>query len=998
MSTLTTFLHTRRRLLLWLGGVLTGYALLGFLLLPWLVETQLSKFLSDRVALETEVESVYFNPFSFYFAVEGLQVTDPGQSSLVDLGGLTLNFQPSRLLLLKLQFSEISVNDLQLYYARESDGADTVSRLAQRWLDTATAVAEPEESAGELVPLEILALSVSNIRLHIEDAVPETPFVTTLVLAQARIENFSTLPDNLGNNVLALQFEQGARLSWRGGFSITPLTFDGDIALENFSLSPVSRYLQDTLPFQLQDGRVDLAFRYAVDLSREEPSVTLDEIVLALNDLAVLQNETTDPFLEAANISLNGGRVQIPQNRAEFDALVLRELSLNGSRDAAGLVNLQVMLDDLLPASPDEPVPTAAATAEPASPWLISLTELSLAENRLHFSDGAIEQPFVFGASLNVTLRDIDNQEASRFPLAASLVLDSGGDIDLQGTLQVLPAVAMTSDLTVSELALALAQPYVNEVARLELAAGTLNLEAELLIDPEEPFSYRGGVALRDVRIEDLQLSETLLSMDSLGIDALSLSLGENNLDISEVALESFFARVQINEDGTSNLSRSLRTDGETAAADSAATEAAEEDSTTAEPLAITVGLISLNEASAHFTDRNLPLEFNAQIEALNGQVQGFATNSSEAADLEFEGRVDEFGLVQIGGRLRPLDPMAESEVQVNFTNIDMPSMTPYTIKFAGREIESGTVDVTLSYNVVEGELLANNQVVLSQLVLGDRVEYPDAMDLPLDLALALLKDSNGEIDLEVPVTGNVNDPEFSFGPAIRRAVSNILGNLVAAPFRLLGNLIGGGGDGDSLETIRFLPGRVDIAAPEQQVLLQLSEALKQRPQLVLEIPPVSASADRLALQEQAVEQALAAALQAQPESEDSLTVRRRAATESLYAEAGLQPPIAELQTLHTPVVEVAEPNVLTAALGGAIPGELDVQAYLADIRQRLVAAEAIAPADLAALAQARRQAVIEFMVASGGIAPGRLRESEAQDSELDDEGWLPMKFGLGPL
>ncbi|CAN0525023.1 unnamed protein product, partial [Scytosiphon promiscuus] len=184
--------------------------------------------------------------------------------------------------------------------------------------------------------------------------------------------------------------------------------------------------------------------------------------------------------------------------------------------------------------------------------------------------------------------------------------------------------------------------------------------------------------------------------------------------------------------------------------------------------------------------------------------------------DINLEGQVDEFGLVQIVSSVNPFDYAANSEIDVNFSNIDMPSMSPYVIKFAGREIAEGKVDVELIYSFLEGELDANNQVVLSALRLGERVEQPDAMDLPLDLAIALLKDGNGVIDLEVPITGNVNDPEFDFGPAIRRAISNILTNIVAAPFRLLSNLVGGGDEG-ALDQVRFQPGRADIAAPDRE-------------------------------------------------------------------------------------------------------------------------------------------------------------------------------------
>lgn len=991
MSTLTTLIQSRRRLLTWLGGLLLSYALLGFLLLPWLVESQLKKVLNERLSVTSEVESIYFNPFSFYFEVEQLSLSDPDQDALLQLDNLQLNFQASRLALLKLQFAEIRVAGLDVYYSRSSEEDDTVSRLAQRWSSTAADAPETPASApesSELVPLEILSLNLSNISTHIVDEVPATPFSTSLSLAQAQIDNFSTLPDQSGNNLLSLTFEEDALLTWNGGFSVNPLDFQGQIALANFSLLPISRYLQDTLPFKIDSGHINLAFNYDINLSQQEPNIRIDGIEFSMNELAATQLGQSEAFIELTSIGINDGQVSIPDNRAEFAVLSLQEISLNATRDASGLLNFQQMINQLTPGSgptTEEPVSSVTATSEP---WFFSLASLSIENNRIGFSDNSLEIPFTTALTMNASATEIDNQAETRFPLSTTISLDSGGEIELAGQLQALPSMELESTLSLSNIAIDLAQPYVSEFAYLQLESGNLDLNAELAVNPNEPFSFRGGIALQDLEISDQQLSETIFSMTSLGIDAMTFSLADNNLDISEVALEDFFARVLINEDGSSNIGRSIKpSDDSTPATVETSAEA-----TTTTPLAITVGRVSLQNASANFTDRNLPLPFDANIQDLAGSVQGFASNSSQATDIDLEGQVDEFGLVQIVSNLNPFNFTEQSQIDVDFSNIDMPSMTPYVIKFAGREIAEGKVDLNLSYNLLAGELTANNQVVLSALQLGERVEQADAMDLPLDLAIALLKDGNGVIDLEVPITGNVDDPEFNFGPAIRRAVSNILTNIVAAPFRLLGNLVGGGPDEGALEQVRFLPGRADIAAPEQEILLRLSEALKQRPQLLLEIPAVTAAADEPVLQTQAVENRIEALLEAQSESEELLTGRRLAVLESLYMESALPLALDEIRLMHTPV-----PNVTDANATAETPqtGQLDTLAYIADLRERLIAAEELGENELAALGSVRRDAVVEFMAVSGGISIDRLIKTDPVISDEDDEGWLELPFGL---
>ena len=989
MTTLIAFIQARRRHLLWLSGILLTYALFGFLLLPWIVESQLQKILNDRLSIRAEVESVYFNPFSFYFEIDELRLIDADQDLLLNLGHLQLNFQASRLALLKFQFSEINISELEMYYVRNSIGDDSLARLTQRWADSTETAAEISAGGAGLIPFEILSLSLSQISINIVDQVPITPFATTLTLAEAQVNNFSTLANQLGHNSLTLNFEENSQLTWSGGFSISPLDFDGRIELTNFSVLPAHRYLQDRLPFNVNDGHIDLAFNYDIDLSEQEPRIRIDAFEFSLNSLAAIQLGELEPFIEASSLHINDGELLIPENRVELDTLSLQGITINAVRDETGQINFQSMLEGLLPitelttrVTSEEQLTEATDT----SPWVFSLKSFSIIDNRIQFKDNSLLTPFTIAASVNASIDNIDNQPGSRFPVATTLGLDSGGEIQMLGEVQALPLLQLSSTLIIKALAINVAQAYVNQFTLLNLDSGTLDFDAEVSIDANESFAFQAGTTLRDVVISDQQTAETLFSIDSFGIDAMNFSLSENNIDISEILLNSIFAKILINEDGSSNIGQSLRSDTESAkpmAASNVPTSGAE-------PITITVGQIALVNARAEFTDLNLPLPFSANIQDLNGFVQGFANNSSQATDIDLEGQVGEFGLVQIMSKLNPFDLTAQSQIEVNFSNIDMPSMTPYTVKFAGREIAEGKVDLELSYNIVDGKLSANNQLVLSALKLGERIETTGAMDLPLDLAVALLKDGNGVIDFEIPITGDMNDPKFNFGPAIRSALSSILSNIVAAPFRLLGNLIGGEDD-KSLNRLRFLPGRADLAAPEQEVLMQLGGALKLRPELQLQIPAISSSTDEAVLKTQAVDADIKTLLATQPKTELSLSVRRLAALESLYTQSDLQPATIELKNLHRPRTDADDPSTPPQVS----PEQIDTPAYIADLRKRLIAAKIISEAELTSLASARRSAVVEYLINTAGVAQSQLLTTGLQVGELDEDAWIVLPFAL---
>ena len=527
------------------------------------------------------------------------------------------------------------------------------------------------------------------------------------------------------------------------------------------------------------------------------------------------------------------------------------------------------------------------------------------------------------------------------------------------------------------------------------LESGTLDSRLTIVVDAQEPFSLTGDVELANLVLRDEVLGENLLSLPYLGMDNIEYSTGTNSAEISEVSMNGMSVMVIINADGSSNISRSLNA--------SSSQEAPQAESSPSGPAAlpdILLGRILLENVGAEFTDRNLPFEFNASIQELNGSIENISNTSSVPATIALEGRVGDFGLMAMNSTLAPFDISENALVDLRFSNIDLPSATPYVIKFAGREVDDGAIDLTLDYSLMTGTLEANNGLVLRDLRLGDSIAHPGAIDLPLDLALALLKDSNGVIDLEIPVTGQVNDPEFDFSPAIRTAIANVFTNIVAAPFRLHGNLIGAGDV--ELDHIRFRPGRADIAPPEREVLLMLGEALEQRPELRLQFPVMhGGEADITALQTLAVDTRVERLVSEINDDALSLLERRNLVMENLY-EQGMLPPSLDMlraeiilaSSLQDPDTETLDETAVEAV---SDPAELDLIAYNSILRERLIRAEVIADADLVNLGTARTGSIIKALeeAGTGSDVLQRLQVGETVISESDEEGWFRLDFDL---
>lgn len=1021
MNQLIMFLQRQRRGLLWAGGLLALYSLLGFLLVPWLAERQLGGLLQQRLAVRMQLETLRFNPFTFTLSAEQLNLHSATDDPLLALEHLYLNLDPAWLLLLRVRASDVVVDTLQLHYQRHSTSDDTLSRLADQWIATALVDEEvepvEEESDGALFAVEIGNFQYREGSIVYRDEVPSTAFTTIVGPINIAISNFSTRDiEEKGIKNLVIQLEQGATLTWNSDFALTPLELSGHLELTDFSLTTPYRYFQDSLPFVLNGGSLSAGLDYRLSLGDSGPLLQLDNMEAQLRALNVADAASGTVLLAGGNLELEGGSFSYPEQQAQIAAVRIGGFNVALQRNRDGVVDWSAMLQRMTefppePALQSSPVPAQAGTsvspptsalglapasapvATTATPLQLNIAEIALDTTTVGFTDLTPQAPANVELQVQARLQNFTLADAAVLPLSMQLQVGSGGDITLQGELLLFPALEFDGTLEVASLALQALQPYLDDVAQIDIDGGALSLTARLHSGSGEALSWQGDVELAELLLTDRQREETLLSLARMQMDNLDFSLAERNLEISDLGIDGFYARVLIDENGATNIGSTL------VSADAAATTppdtaevASETDTTEAvAPFKISLGRLRLSDASSEFTDFNLPIVFDTKMQQLDGELSGFSTQSSEPMSVRLEGQVGAFGLAEITGSLNPLDPTGQTRIQLAFSNLELPAMSPYVIKFAGREIAEGRVDVELEYVIDDSALEASNSVVIRDMRLGERVPYPDAVNLPLDLAVALLKNSAGVIDLQVPVTGNVDDPQFSFGPVIRQAIVNVLTNIVTAPFRLLGSLIGGGAE--EIDNIRFRPGRSDLAPPEQEKLQKLLNALTQRPQLTLEIPaPYAADEDRLVLQQVAVDARIEAQLAADASS-DQLLQRRQAALEQLYLMAGLSPTLEDLQLEFTsPTPEAGDDGVEQAP-----PAELDALAYSARLRESLVAAEIITQAQLQELARQRQATVADFLLASGELMTVRLQLQEATTVEIDS-GWLSAKFALGAL
>ena len=414
---------------------------------------------------------------------------------------------------------------------------------------------------------------------------------------------------------------------------------------------------------------------------------------------------------------------------------------------------------------------------------------------------------------------------------------------------------------------------------------------------------------------------------------------------------------------------------------------------------------VRIDNGKLDFADLSLTPKFGALIHALSGVINGVSTDPDAVAQLELDGKVDAFGSARIRGTVQPFRATEFTDITLTFRNLEMASLTPYSGKFAGRRIESGTLSVDLEYKVKARRLAGENKFVINKLKLGERVESPSAKNLPLDLAIALLEDSNGVIDLDLPVSGNLDDPQFSYGSIIWKAIVNVLTKLVTAPFRALGKLLGV--SSEKLESIDFDPGSSALLPPEQEKLKILAEALAKRPALDLTLEPgYDPEADRRALQERAMRHealAVAGIKLAPGEAPGPVDVNHykiQTWLEDRYAERAGKEDYKRLRASYRDKDAGAATRVLDSELIERLGrrfksrDEGPASAFHAELLERLTQQTKIDDDALLKLAAARGQ-VMRDALAQSGLDTGRVGVSDPVKQAARDKR-VASKMSLG--
>lgn len=765
-----------------------------------------------------------------------------------------------------------------------------------------------------------------------------------------------------------------------------------DLALANWQLAYTDQQFAKPLHARIDDLNLHLAIDNASGLT-----------------LSNLQLDASQLHLQAAQHSiaelgkLSAGKINIAmsQQKAEIAAIQLSGLKTSIIRQADQRLNWQALLTKTAGASSaSQSVNTApsSAAAAPKNAWRFALKQLTLQQAELHIEDQSTPSPVKLDVTdARFSLANLSQDLTRWLPVNAGFRVKQGGQFNLQGKLAAAPFKA-DLQLALDHLSLKPFAPYIQQVALLRLEEGAASLQGRLVQaaqgTAQGATTFDGGLTVSQLSIIEEDSQQPFLRWDKLQADGMTLSLAPNKLQISSLSLSQPQTKFMIYADRSLNVSKLMRASaadgnlspangasnanpasvnhGKTASVSTPTPEAARAD------FPVNIDSIRISNAELDFADLSLPQPFGTHINNLGGVINGVSSNPASTAQVELDGKVDDFGSARIRGALQPFNSSEFTDIKLAFTNLEMNRLTPYSGKFAGRKITSGKLSVDLEYKIKQRKLAGENKFVINKLTLGERVDSKDAANLPLDLAIAILEDSNGVIDLDLPVSGSLDDPKFSIGGIVWKAFTNILTKIVTAPFSALGKLFG---SSEKLEAIVFDAGTASLSPPELEKLQAVSAALNKRQQLKLGIVPgYDTAADTRAIQESTLRKQVAA--------EMGMTLQADQAPGPI----DLNNPKVQsaLKALHDRLTNKGLLKRLAAKLEKTPAG------FYEQAQETLTTSIPVSEADLQALAQARANGIQQTMLAAG-IRQERVEITPTVTAKAERSG-VPTRLTLGVI
>lgn len=963
------------------------------------------------------------------------KVTDRASAPLFAARGVHVAAASLEPLRNALHFDEIRIDQPVVDLSRDKQGVLNVEKLAAQPAAASSAAegkpaapgaaaasaaavaaasgAKVEAAAKAAPPLDLTIrhFAIDGGTVNVDDRVPATPTALSLTKLAATLDGFSMQGKTPAKYTLSTSLSRGGDVTAEGTFNLAEKQADSKLTVAALALPALQPYLGEATRARVLDGTLGATVNAKADWGKTPLAAQVADSTVSLKSLKIATPDAKAPAIVLPDASAKIAKVDVAARTAEIASVDASGLALDVQRLKDGRIDLAALAE---PAQASVPKRTVARKAEAAAPsWHYRIDALNVKDSSANFTDLSTPRPVKLAIKpLDLSVQKISDDMSKPLPVQLKATLNRKGSLNVTGDVTAQP-LKLGLKINGNRLDAAAFEPYFGSALNATIASALLNAQGNLTfaqVKDAPRATYRGDVALVDVRMLDKATSDPFAGWRSLALTNLKANYDEKGTDVdaARVTFSNFYGRVLLDAQGRLNLkdvvaketgpAQSLTRDaskGEpvplspgvtppaaaqqasapTAASATVVVKAAQPPQN---PVRMHFGELLLQNGRVTYTDNFIKPNYTANLVAIKGTVGAFGTDSTTSAPVDVAANLAGNGPISIKGSVNPLIEKPALDLTATAHDIELTNLTPYSAKYAGYPITKGKLNVDLHYELANDQLKANNHIFIDQLTFGDHVENDTATKLPVKLAISLLKNTRGQIDVNLPVSGSLSNPEFSVGGLIWRAVLNLIAKAVTSPFSLLAHAFGSGGE--DLGYVEFAPGSYQLDDAQQKKLDTVVKMLTEKPSIRLDLigrvdPAKDTSGLGDAYVERLVRQQKLKDVIGQGESIDPMSVKVEPAEYSKYL------------TRAYKAADFKKPRNL-----------IGLQKTLPDADMKKALAEH-APADdnaLRALAQQRAQAVRQYL--EGKIDSSRVFvvAPKLDAKGIDDKGATTrVDFGL---
>ena len=965
-----TFLSRYRLLLYVLSGLVALYALLGFVVAPYAVKTYGIPALSERLVHPVVLGDMRLNPFTFSIELTGFEIQEPDHTPMIGFQELFVDFEATSLVRSSYLFDEIRLTLPFGLVHLQADGKLNLLGLVPPGSPEADRPASPvEQPRKEPMPsVEIRQLSIQRGVIEYRDDSKKRPVTIDVVPIEISVRNFTSRGRGENAYAFTAEFGEGEVLAWEGTLHLDPLESDGHVSLSHVGLKTFWPSLRDRFRFDILSGTLLVDVRYHFDTHLAPINLQVTEGKVQLADFRLSEAGSRDPVVTVPSFGIEGINMDLSKRELGIGTVALTGAEVRAWLGQDKVVNFQPLFAPVA-ATADASPPSEPPAPDAGQAWKVAVQSVEVANTQVAFEDRSLATPVeLLLDDVHLTAGDVHVPFKGAVPVTAGFRLNQQGALEAKGTLR-LDSLQAALALKLDHIGLRPFQPYLDRFVQLEVRDGELMLDGDLVYrsrhESEPMLQYRGQAGLNNLHVADRASTKEFLGWTALSLSKMALDVAPTTVKIGEIALRDPAFRLITDKDGTTNLSRVLRP-SDTPPAPASKPVEPEAPKKPATPTPVEIAVVRLTNLSATFSDESIVPAVSTGITDLTGTIKGLSSRQIAKAEVALTGKVDEVAPLKIQGQINPLSEDTFTHLTFVFQGVDLTSVSPYAGKFAGYPITKGKLSLDLMYQISKKQLVGENKVLVDQLTFGDKTDSPDATTLPVRLAVGLLKDRRGRIDIDMPVRGDLNEPDFRYGRVVLNALVNLLTKVVTSPFSALGGLVGGGGE--DLQFVEFQAGSDSLAEPEQRKLESIAKALEERPALRVDVTGVADPVrDRQALALQKI-------------ADEVLRRFTKGGTKNLQA---VPSPSREFELLSDLYAEKLGKQPMKRE---ELPGGKSVERVLTadELRQQLFPAMTVEDAELRGLAQERAKAIREHLIAQGHLPDERVFLVEAELAASD--------------